>query len=181
MKKVIITLFCLSLTTLAVRAQDKKAPVPVPPIPQQGAMQQQAAPAPPAPVDPNSGIFKFQDKDNTHDYGEVPEGPTAEYDFEFKNTGKKPIVISEAHGSCGCTVPKWPHEPIPPKGKGVIHVTYNTNGRSGPISKEVTITSDAMDKSTVLHIRGMVKAKPAEVKPAENAQPAPPPPPAPKH
>ena len=160
MKRVFITLFCLSLSTLVVKAQDKKAPMTSPATP---ATQE---------ADPNAGIFKFHDKDNTHDYGEVPEGPTAEYDFEFKNVGKKPIIITEAHGSCGCTVPKWPHEPIPPKGKGVIHVTYNTDHRPGPISKEVTITSDAMDKSTVLHIRGTVKPKPAETKPAENAAPA---------
>ena len=155
MKKVVIALFALSLITVAAKAQDQKAPVPSP--------TPAAAPAP----DPNAGVFKFKDKDNTHDYGEVPEGPTAEYDFEFTNTGKKPITISEAHGSCGCTVPKWPHEPIPPKGKGVIHVTYNTDHRPGPITKEVTITSDAMEKATILHIRGTVKPKPQETKPAE--------------
>lgn len=148
MKRVFITLFCLSLSAAAVNAQDKKT----------------AAPAPAAAPEnnPNAGVFKFKDKDNTHDYGEVPEGPTAEYDFEFKNTGKEPIIISEAHGSCGCTVPKWPHDPILPKKSGVIHVTYNTSGRQGPISKEVTITSNAMEKSTVLHIRGTVKPKAAD-------------------
>ena len=93
MKKVVIALFALSLITVAAKAQDQKAPVPSP--------TPAAAPAP----DPNAGVFKFKDKDNTHDYGEVPQGPTAEYDFEFTNTGKKPITISEAHGSCGCTVP----------------------------------------------------------------------------
>ena len=163
MKKVFITLFCLSIATVAVKAQDKHAPVPPPPP---------GAPAP-ADKDPDAGIFKFKDADNTHNYGEVPEGPQAEYDFEFKNVGKKPIIITEAHGSCGCTVPKWPTEPILPKHKGVIHVTYNTDHRPGPIMKEVTITSNAMDKSTVLHIRGTVKAKPVENKPAD----APPPPP----
>lgn len=156
MKKVFITLCCLSLSAFAVNAQDKKVtPAPA------------AAPA----NDPDAGVFKFKDKDNTHDYGEVPEGPTAEYDFEFKNTGKKPIIITEAHGSCGCTVPKWPHEPILPGKKGTIHVTYNTDHRPGPISKEVTITSDAMEKSTVLHIRGTVKPKAVENAP--NAAPAP--------
>ncbi len=154
MKKVFITLFCLSLSTVVVKAQDKKVnPAPA------------ATPATPE-KDPDAGIFKFVDKDNTHNYGEVPEGPTAEYDFEFKNVGKKPIIITEAHGSCGCTVPKWPHEPILPKHKGVIHVTYNTDHRPGPISKEVTITSDAQEKSTVLHIRGTVKPKPVEAAPA---------------
>lgn len=158
MKKVFITLFCLSLSAVAVKAQDKKAAP--------------ATPAATAPEnDPDAGIFKFKDKDNTHDYGEVPEGPTAEYDFEFKNVGKKPIIITEAHGSCGCTVPKWPHEPILPKKSAVIHVTYNTDHRPGPITKEVTISSNASEKSTVLHIRGTVKPKPAEAAPA--AAPAP--------
>lgn len=143
MKKVLVTLFCLSLTTVAVKAQEKKE-------------------APKQEEKKDAGVFKFKDKDNTHDYGEVPEGPTAEYDFEFKNTGKTPIIITEAHGSCGCTVPKWPHEPIPPKGKGVIHVTYNTQGRPGPITKDVFITSNASEPTTVLHIRGTVKPKAAD-------------------
>lgn len=151
MKKVLITLFCLTLTTAAVNAQEKKNP-----------------PVTPAATDnKDAGIFKFKDKDNTHDYGEVPEGPTAEYDFEFKNVGKSPIMITEAHGSCGCTVPKWPHEPILPKKTGVIHVTYNTQGRPGPITKDVFITSDASEKTTVLHIRGTVKPKPAENTPGQ--------------
>ena len=160
MKKVFITLFCLSLGTVAVRAQDKKAPVP----PQQGQ------PAPAAPEkNPNAGVFKFEDKDNTHDFGTVPEGPQAEYDFEFKNVGKEPIIITEAHGSCGCTVPKWPKEPILPKKKGIIHVTYNTDHRSGPISKEVFITSNASENPMTLHIRGNVTPKPAAPAPAAPA------------
>lgn len=118
---------------------------------------------------PNAGKFKF--KEETHDFGEVPEGPTAETDFEFKNVGKEPIVIQEAHGSCGCTVPKWPQEPILPGKKGVIHVTYNTAGRPGPISKEVTINSNAQQTPMVLHIRGSVKPKPVE--PAANPAPTP--------
>lgn len=146
MKKVVFSLLCVTLTTAALHAQDTKA-VPPPP-PQQPT------------VDPDAGKFKF--KEETHDYGEVPEGPKAECDFEFKNVGKKPIVISEAHGSCGCTVPEWPKEPILPGKKGKIHVIYNTDHRPGPISKEVTINSNAQQSPMVLHIRGNVKAKPAE-------------------
>ena len=154
MKKVFFTLLCLSIGTLAVKAQDKKtAPPPAP--------QPAAAKTP----DENAGKFKFEDKDETHDFGTVPEGPQAEYDFEFKNVGKKPIIITEAHGSCGCTVPKWPKEPILPKHKGVIHVTYNTDHRPGPIMKEVFITSDAQQNPMTLHIRGTVTPKAPE-KPA---------------
>jgi hypothetical protein len=166
MKKVIFTLACLSFYVAA----NAQAPVPAatatinaptspaPPV----------APAAPAVVDANAGKFKF--KEETHDFGEVQEGPTAECDFEFKNVGKKPIVISEAHGSCGCTVPKWPQEPILPGKTGKIHVTYNTTGRPGPISKTVTITSNAQTPSMVLRIAGSVKPKPAD--PVQTPPPA---------
>lgn len=161
MKKVFVTLFCLSVTAVAVKAQDNKQVQ----APQQVAPASTPPPAPAAkPVNENAGKFKF--KEETHDYGEVEEGPLAETDFEFKNVGKEPIVISEAHGSCGCTVPKWPSEPIAPGKKGVIHVAYTTQGRQGPIMKDVTINSNAQQQPMVLHIRGTVKPKPAEAAPA---------------
>jgi hypothetical protein len=166
MKRVFITLFCLSVSAAVASAQDKAQPATTPATPGQVSIQQVPPPPPPAvkPVDPDAGEFKF--KEETHDFGEVPEGPLAETDFEFKNTGKKPIVITEAHGSCGCTVPKWPQEPIMPGKKAVIHVAYTTQGRQGPISKEVTVNSNAKQSPMVLHIRGNVKPKPAEVTPA---------------
>jgi hypothetical protein len=170
MKKIFVTLFCLSISAAALHAQNaNNAPAPnpanMPPKPQQ------AAPAAPKAPDPNAGSFKF--KEETHDFGTVPEGPLAEYDFEFKNEGKSPIVITEAHGSCGCTVPSWPHEPILPKKKGIIHVAYTTNGRQGMINKDVIITSNAQQSPMRLHITGNVTPKPAA--PAPN-----PPPPAAK-
>jgi hypothetical protein len=149
MKKVFITLFCLSISAVAVHAQ---APAPAPPAPH-------AAPPPSPAPDPNAGKFKFDEE--VHDFGTVPEGPGAECDFEFKNVGKEPIVIKEAHGSCGCTVPTWPHDPILPKHKATIHVTYNTNGRVGQINKDVIITSNAQQNPMRLHITGTVKAKAA--------------------
>jgi len=161
MKKVFFSLLCVTITTMTLHAQDKSKTV-------------SSTPPPPPPAataaDPDAGKFKF--KEETHDYGEVPEGPKAECDFEFKNVGKKPIVISEAHGSCGCTVPQWPTEPILPGKKGKIHVVYNTDHRPGPISKDVTINSNAVQSPMVIHIKGNVKPKPAEATPAAPA-PAP--------
>jgi Protein of unknown function (DUF1573) len=165
MKKVFITLFCLAISAATVKAQDNKtaagsaalAPAPA------AAPAPQAAPTTP-PVDPNAGKFKFNEE--THDFGTVPEGPLAEYDFEFKNTGKSPIVITDAHGSCGCTVPTWPHEPIMPKKSAKIHVAYTTNGRQGMINKDVIINSNAQQNPMRLHITGNVTPKPADTKPA---------------
>ena len=179
MKKVFITLFCLAISTAAVNAQQQNQPPPnppqqQPPMPPAPHAQPPAPPAPhlqqqpqtpPPPPDPNAGKFKFEEE--THDFGTVPEGPLAECDFEFKNVGKEPIVIKEAHGSCGCTVPTWPHDPILPKHKAKIHVTYNTQGRVGQINKDVTITSNASNNPMRLHITGTVKPKETAPAPAK--------------
>nr|MDP6908462.1 DUF1573 domain-containing protein [Flavobacteriales bacterium] len=83
-------------------------------------------------------------------------------EFVFTNSGTEPLIISKAKGSCGCTVPEWPKEPIAPGAKASIKVKYDTK-RVGPISKSVTITSNSVDSSTaLLKIKGSVKAKPTE-------------------
>ena len=151
MKKVMIML-CCAVICAAAKAQENKQVINTSAI--------QAA-------DPDAGKFKF--KEETHDYGEVPEGPFAECDFAFKNTGKKPIVITDAHGSCGCTVPEWPHEPILPGSKANIHVKYTTNGRQGQINKDIIITSNARQSPMVLHIKGTVMPKPIEVSQSSGA------------
>ena len=147
MKRVFITLLCLTIGGVVANAQEKVQPV------QQVPTQK--------PVDPEAGKFKF--KEETHDYGEVPEGPIAECAFEFKNTGNKPISIYDAHGSCGCTVPEWPHGLIMPGSTEKIVVKYTTSGHQGPISKDVTINSNAQQSPMVLHIKGTVTPKKEDV------------------
>jgi uncharacterized protein DUF1573 len=184
MKKVFITLFCLSISAVAVNAQTAAGSAAANatgsmPAPGQAAVSATVPPQAPTtpPVDPKAGKFKFEEE--THDFGTVPEGPLAEYDFKFKNVGKSPIVITDAHGSCGCTVPTWPHDPILPKKTAIIHVAYTTNGRQGMINKDVIINSNAQQSPMRLHITGNVTPKPAEATPA--TPPPPPPPPAPGH
>ncbi len=146
MKKTIITLLCLTVCGVAAHAQ----------------VSNSSGSATIAPVtDPDAGRFEF--KEDSHNFGEVPEGPLAECDFVFKNVGKKPIVITEAHGTCGCTSPAWPHQPIKPGDEGLIHVKYTTKGRKGEITKEIIITSNAQQSPMVLHIRGWVKPKLKEI------------------
>ncbi|MCC6251001.1 MAG: DUF1573 domain-containing protein [Bacteroidia bacterium] len=96
-----------------------------------------------------------------HDFGTINKGDNGTFEFNFKNSGKEPLIISNAQGSCGCTVPQWPKEPIAPGGTGVIKVTYDTK-RIGAFTKTVTITSNAQTSSKVLTIKGMVNDIPAE-------------------
>jgi len=93
-----------------------------------------------------------------HDYGTIDQGGNGKTEFVFTNTGTEPLIISKAKGSCGCTVPTWPKEPIAPGAKASIEVKYDTK-RVGPISKSVTITSNSVDQSTaLLKIKGTVQA-----------------------
>lgn len=91
----------------------------------------------------------------TIDYGTVPHGADGKREFVFVNNGNKPLVITNAQGSCGCTVPTYPKEPIAPGAKGVIGVKYDTN-RNGAFQKTVTLTTNATEPSKVLTIKGNV-------------------------
>lgn len=96
-----------------------------------------------------------------HDYGNIKQGDNGECVFKFKNTGKEPLIISNCQGSCGCTVPACPKDPILPGKTGEIKVKYDTQ-RVGPISKSVTVQSNAKSGMVTLQIKGNIEAKPVE-------------------
>ncbi|MBR6132280.1 MAG: DUF1573 domain-containing protein [Bacteroidales bacterium] len=99
-----------------------------------------------------------------HDYGEIQQGANGTCEFVFKNTGKADLILTNCRSSCGCTVPEWPKDPIPPGKKAVIKVSYNTN-RLGIINKSITVESNAVNNRVILNIKGNVSAKPAEAAP----------------
>lgn len=120
---------------------------------------------------------KIEFMKETHDYGTVKYGGDGTCTFEFKNTGNEPLIISNAKGSCGCTVPEWPKEPIAPGAKGKITVKYDTK-RAGAINKSVTITSNAINEgydetaktnTRVLRIKGNVLPAPEGGAPVNNS------------
>lgn len=100
------------------------------------------------------------DKD-THDYGDVPFGGDGECQFKVTNTGTDMLILTNCQGSCGCTVPKCDPNPILPGESSMIQVKYDTK-RPGPISKTVTINSNAVNEPVkVISIKGNVGADPA--------------------
>lgn len=95
-----------------------------------------------------------------HDFGQLKQHGDATTEFKFTNTGTEALIISNAKGSCGCTVPEWPREPIAPGESSVIRVKYDSK-RVGPINKSVTITSNASNSPTkVIRIKGKIDAAP---------------------
>jgi hypothetical protein len=102
----------------------------------------------------NYPIFKFETE--THDFGTIMQGEKIAYAFKFKNVGKGDLVIRAAQGSCGCTVPEFPKEPVKPGGEGVINVTFNSEGKEGQQEKTVTIISNTIPNNYIITITGMV-------------------------
>jgi hypothetical protein len=74
-----------------------------------------------------------------HNFGKVKEGEKVSHVFKFTNTGANDLIISDARGSCGCTVPQWPKEPIKPGATGEIKVEYDSKGKSGVQKKTTTV------------------------------------------
>lgn len=127
--------------------------------PQQPQVQQPAAPTGPL----TSLNFKTPKKD----FGKVMSTSSNKHTFKFTNTGTEPLIISNAKGSCGCTVPKWPKEPIAPGETGEIAVEYKPAGQSGIQTKYVTITANTTPATTQLTITGDIQADPNSPQPAQ--------------
>jgi len=134
---------------VSANAQDKGTEKKAPTITVTPA--ETAAPA----VNPNAPEMTFETE--IHDYGTMKQGANGNYDFKFTNTGNEPLIISTARGSCGCTVPTYPKEPIMKGQSAVIKVSYDTK-RPGPFTKTVTIESNAKTNPKMLTIKGVVEA-----------------------
>ncbi|GGE97409.1 DUF1573 domain-containing protein [Flavobacterium limi] len=101
-------------------------------------------------------------ENETIDYGTIAHNADGNRQFVFVNNGTKPLIITNATGSCGCTVPTTPKEPIAPGAKGVIGVKYATD-RVGAFTKTVTVTSNAEGQPTkTLTIKGTVLPDPVK-------------------
>ena len=125
-------------------------------VPNSGNIPGTNTSATPTPSGPTTSIQYENDK---FEFGVVNEGEIVKHMFKFKNTGSEPLVISNAKASCGCTVPVWPKEPIPPGGSGEIAVEFNTKGKPGAQSKQVTVTANTNPTETFLVVSGEVKGK----------------------
>ena len=104
-------------------------------------------------VDPNGPTISFDT--SVVDFGTINKGDDPYRTVQFTNTGKKPLLITNCKGSCGCTVPKCPTTPIMPGEKGDLKVRYDTK-RVGPISKTVTVKSNATNGTQYLKVKGKI-------------------------
>jgi hypothetical protein len=113
------------------------------------------------PAEPQDGGPVMTFESTEIDYGTIEQGSEPYRYFKFTNTGDEALVIENAKGSCGCTVPTWPKEPILPGETSEIKVKYDTK-RIGRFTKSITLTTNEAVKTRVLRIKGEVQKKPEE-------------------
>ena len=112
-------------------------------------------PAPPA--DGKYPAITFEHND--HDFGSINEGDKVQYVFKFKNTGQADLIISKAKGSCGCTIPEYPKEPVKPGAEGEIKVSFNSAGKHGKQTKTVTLDTNTEKGQEQLEIHASINEK----------------------
>ncbi len=79
--------------------------------------------------------------------------------FRMVNTGTKNLLIARAFGSCGCTVPEYPKDPVKPGDTATIAVTFNSAGKQGEQNKNVTIVCNTVTRNEMVYLKGFVKVK----------------------
>lgn len=126
------------------------------------AAAQPAAAQPAAPAGPTT-TMSFSETE--FDFGTVNEGEKVSHTYTFTNTGNEPLILSNAKGSCGCTVPSWPREPIAPGATGEITVEFNSKNKKGKRNQKVTITANTNPPQSFIYLKG-------DVTPAAGAAPA---------
>ena len=108
---------------------------------------------------PSGPLTSIKYEEESFDFGLINEGQHVIHVFKFKNMGTEPLVISNARGSCGCTVPTWPKDAIAPGETGEIKVDFNSEGKPGNQSKRVTVVANTNPSETFLTIQGIVRGK----------------------
>lgn len=106
-------------------------------------------------------------EESTFEFGTIEQGEIIQNVFEFVNTGAEPLLITNAKGSCGCTVPNWPKEPVMPGQSAQILVKFDSKGKRGKQAKRVTITANTEPAQTFFTIRGEINAPEVSEKPTD--------------
>jgi hypothetical protein len=94
--------------------------------------------------------------ESEYDFGLIKQGEKATHNYKIRNIGNSDLLITSAKGSCGCTVPEWPREPIKPGNEANIKVTFDSKGKTGKQNKRVTLMTNAIPNVKILTIKGEI-------------------------
>lgn len=102
-------------------------------------------------------IMEFEREE--YDFGIIEEGTMVRQVYTFTNIGTEPLILINVKGSCGCTVPQWPRDPIAPGETASLTVEFNSKGKRGKRKQRVTITANTNPSQTYLYLKGEIKPK----------------------
>jgi len=94
--------------------------------------------------------------DSTYDFGNIKEGEKVKHIFKFTNTGKNDLLIAKGYGTCGCTVPEYPKDPIKPGESNIITVQFNSAGKKANQKKKVVLEANTKS-ANILYITAFVE------------------------
>lgn len=147
MKSIIYSVFCFSYFFFSSCGENKKqtAPTDIVNIP---ATAEQGIDRSDLPV------LKFEEE--VFDFGDITQGEKVSHNFKFENTGKKDLIISNAYADCGCTVPEIPKQPIPPGKTNSIRVTFDSDQKTGVVTKQISILTNCIPNTQVIKIKATI-------------------------
>ncbi|HBD25414.1 DUF1573 domain-containing protein [Flavobacterium sp.] len=142
-----VGLFALSLIVLATACKQESAADKITDADMK-AIQEQNAIA--------GRIAKVELDKEVHDFGTIKEGEIVVTEFIVKNVGDSNLLIHDAKGSCGCTVPQPPKDPIKPGDSAPIKVSFDSKGKPGSQEKTVTLTTNTANGHEMFKIKANV-------------------------
>jgi len=145
MKKIIIPVFTLALFSCGGNKNDGKISSDLVTVSEtaNGAVDKSQLP-----------VIKFTEEN--FDFGKIIQGEKVSHTFTFKNEGKTNLIVASAKASCGCTVAEPPKEPIAPGAIGKIDVVFDSNGKSGHVTKSISVITNCEPNTVILVIGGDV-------------------------
>ena len=105
-------------------------------------------------ANPDAPVLTFAEAQ--FDFGDIQPGSKVQHTFKFTNTGKTPLLIADATASCGCTTPSWTKEPVAPGASGELQVQFDSHGKQGLISKQVSVRANTQPNTNTIYIKGNV-------------------------
>lgn len=106
-----------------------------------------------------SNVAKIIFEEVMFNFDTITEGQIIDHTFNFTNKGKKPLLISEAQSTCGCTIAKYTKGILEPGDKGLVEISFDSNGKTGFQDKPVSIYANTLPQKTVVRLQGFVKPK----------------------
>ena len=106
-------------------------------------------------LDKNS-LPEMKFEEDVFDFGTITQGEKVAHDFKFKNTGNKNLIIANASADCGCTVAEVPKKPVPPSEGNIIRVSFDSDGKHGMVTKEISIMTNCIPARRVIKIKANI-------------------------